>query len=98
MTSRTAKLTLIAGGALLALQAGAQTAPGSPAGPAAAAETALTPSEALKLAAAPVAMAKPGRLVRITAAGSVILLADGTVARAQMAQIVPPAPGFVYER
>ena len=33
-----------------------------------------------------------------TAAGSVIILADGKVAHATLAQIQPPAPGFVYER
>ena len=34
----------------------------------------------------------------IVAAGSVIILADGIVANASMAQIQAPAPGFVYER
>ncbi len=34
----------------------------------------------------------------VTAAGSVIVLSDGIVANATMAQIQPPAPGFVYER
>lgn len=33
-----------------------------------------------------------------TAAGSVIVLADGIVANAAMAQIQPPADGFAYER
>jgi hypothetical protein len=37
-------------------------------------------------------------LQRVTAAGSVIVLADGIVANARMAQVQPPAPGFVYER
>jgi hypothetical protein len=34
----------------------------------------------------------------VTAAGSVIILADGKVVHATLAQIQPPAPGFVYER
>lgn len=34
----------------------------------------------------------------VTAAGSVIILSDGIVANATMAQIQTPAPGFVYER
>ena len=34
----------------------------------------------------------------VTAAGSVIILVDGIVANASIAQIHPPAPGFVYER
>jgi hypothetical protein len=34
----------------------------------------------------------------VTAAGSVIILADGKVAHATLAQILPPSPGFVYER
>jgi CelD/BcsL family acetyltransferase involved in cellulose biosynthesis len=34
----------------------------------------------------------------IGAAGSVIVLADGIVANAILAQIQPPADGFVYER
>ena len=47
----------------------------------------------VKAAKAPVAVA-----TIITAAGSVIVLADGIVANATMAQIQPPADGFVYER
>jgi hypothetical protein len=34
----------------------------------------------------------------VTAAGSVIILLDGIVANATLAQIQSPAPGFVYER
>jgi hypothetical protein len=34
----------------------------------------------------------------VTAAGSVIILADGIVANAALAQIQAPADGFVYER
>ena len=34
----------------------------------------------------------------VTAAGSVIILSDGIVANATVAQIQAPAPGFVYER
>jgi hypothetical protein len=36
--------------------------------------------------------------VTVSAAGSVIILADGIVANAVMAQIQAPATGFVYER
>lgn len=51
----------------------------------------------------PVAVAANARaaspsVTRVTAAGSVIVLADGIVANATIAQILPPAPGFVYER
>ena len=42
--------------------------------------------------------ATPTSAMMITAAGSVIILSDGIVANATMAQIQPPAPGFVYER
>ena len=52
-----------------------------------------------KTAAANVKTAKPAAaLATITAAGSVIVLADGIVANATLAQIQPPADGFVYER
>jgi arginine/ornithine N-succinyltransferase beta subunit len=37
-------------------------------------------------------------LTMVTAAGSVLILSDGIVAGAVMAQIQAPAPGFVYER
>lgn len=51
-----------------------------------------TTGPGLKVAAAPPSVRA------VTAAGSVIILADGIVANATMAQILPPAPGFVYER
>lgn len=51
------------------------------------------------LATAPAARAaNPPPILRTTAAGSVILLSDGKMAEARIAQILPPAPGFVYER
>jgi hypothetical protein len=40
----------------------------------------------------------PASTTTVTAAGSVIILSDGIVANATMAQIESPAPGFVYER
>ena len=50
--------------------------------------------------AANIKAAKPAVAVAatVTAAGSVIFLADGIVANATLAQIQPPADGFVYER
>jgi hypothetical protein len=42
--------------------------------------------------------ATPASTATITAAGSVLVLADGIVANAVAAQIQPPAQGFVYER
>jgi len=48
--------------------------------------------------AANVKAAKPTLGATVTAAGSVIVLADGIVANATLAQIQPPADGFVYER
>jgi hypothetical protein len=53
----------------------------------------------MQTAAASVKGAKPTvALATITAAGSVIVLADGIVANATLAQIQAPADGFVYER
>lgn len=53
----------------------------------------------MQTAAASVKAAKPVvAMTTITAAGSVIVLADGIVANAALAQIQPPANGFVYER
>jgi hypothetical protein len=50
-------------------------------------------------AAANVKAAKPVvAMTTIAVAGSVIVLADGIVANAILAQIQPPADGFVYER
>lgn len=40
----------------------------------------------------------PATATRVNAAGSVLLLVDGKVANATLAEIRPPAPGFVYER
>lgn len=42
--------------------------------------------------------ASPASTMRMTAAGSVIVLADGMVANATMTQFHTPARGFVYER
>lgn len=39
-----------------------------------------------------------GATTTVHAAGSVLLLADGIVADARTAQVLPPAPGFQYER
>jgi hypothetical protein len=53
----------------------------------------------MQTAAASVKGAKPSvALATITAAGSVIVLADGIVANAALAQMQAPADGFVYER
>ncbi len=53
----------------------------------------------MQTAAASAKVAKPTvAMATITAAGSVIVLADGIVANAALAQIQPPAAGFVYER
>jgi hypothetical protein len=94
---RLAPLTLIAASALFATQASAQspapqTRKAAPA-PKAVSATAKAP-KTLTAAAASNAAAP----VTITAAGSVIVLADGIVANAVTAQIAPPAEGFVYER
>lgn len=48
--------------------------------------------------AANVKAVKPVLAATVTAAGSVIVLADGIVANATLAQIQPPADGFMYER
>ena len=67
------------------------------------AESAAQPRGATEMsktqtAAANVETAKPLPATTTTAAGSVIVLADGIVANAVVAQIQPPADGFVYER
>ncbi len=59
---------------------------------------ASTAASPVTLSAAATRGAGNPALRTITAAGSVIVLADGIVANASMAQIPPPAPGFVYER
>jgi hypothetical protein len=107
MKTRLARLSLIVGGAVLALQAFAQ----SPAQPDDAATAAayraavgaarvLAPTDsATTIAANAVKVASPKPSSRmVTTAGSVLLLSDGVVSHASMAQIHPPAPGFVYER
>jgi predicted lipid-binding transport protein (Tim44 family) len=90
------KLTLISSCALIALPAFAQ----SSAQPRSAAKTtaAKTPANAPKTLTAAANAANPASVTTVTAAGSVIVLSDGIVANATMAQIQPPAPGFVYER
>ncbi len=82
------EMSLIACGALMATHAVAQSD-----GRAAAKKT--------QTAAANVAKAAKPTLAAVTsiaAAGSVIVLADGIVANATVAQIQAPADGFVYER
>lgn len=101
------KLTLIAGGAVLASHAIAQSPvqPGSAAAttvPRALASTPWSPTETVTAAAAAAAnigAASPTPVKRmVTAAGSVIILVDGKVAQSTIAQIHPPAQGFMYER
>lgn len=97
------KLTLIAGGAVLASHAIAQSPvqPGSAAAttiPRAPASTPWSPTETVT-AAANIGAASPTPVKRmVTAAGSVIILVDGKVAQSTIAQIHPPAQGFMYER
>ena len=86
------KLFAILGCALLSLPAAAQ----SRAEPAKA--KAAAPAPKVLAAATPAKVSTPMAAVTISAAGSVILLSDGIVANASIAQIQPPAPGFVYER
>ena len=94
------KLSLISCFALMATHAFAQ----SSAQPRSAATTAASkaPMAAPKAqsVAANIKAAKPtfAATATVTAAGSVIVLADGIVANATLAQIQPPADGFVYER
>lgn len=97
------KLTLIAGGAVLASHANAQSPvqPGSAAAttlPRALDSTPWSPPETVT-AAAKIGTASPTPVKRmVTAAGSVIFLVDGIVAQANIAPIHPPAQGFMYER
>lgn len=84
----------LVGAAVLATPAGAQTAPASPAAAAPDREPGPTRTAGVDLKTPPAAR----DLQRVTAAGSVIVLADGIVANARIAQVLPPAPGFVYER
>ena len=104
MTTRFLPLTVIAA---LAMPAFAQTAlpqgsasttaaPGVPTGAATGAPKTVAVVTAGKADGRAPARA-PGA-TSIAAAGSVIVLADGIVANATIAQILPPAPGFVYDR
>ena len=94
---------LIAGCAALALPTAAQ--PVTPQGqvatvPAPTATAAAPKAVAVVTAAgsdARAAARTPGT-TRVTAAGSVIILADGIVANAAFAQVLPPTHGFAYER
>ena len=97
------KLTFVAGGAMLASHAIAQTPvqPGNAAEtavPRAPASTPWSPTDTVTAAAnIGAASAKPVRRM-VTAAGSVMILVDGKVAQATIAQVHPPAQGFMYER
>jgi len=91
------KLTLVSSCALAGLPAlaAAPTQPhSSQAQPQPTVAAAPTPSSSSTMPRARTGAA----VVTITAAGSVIVLADGIVAQARLARIDPPAPGFVYER
>ena len=68
----------------------------SVAGGAARPQTAAAPARAADRAAD--RGANRAAVGRVTAAGSVMVLADGIVVHADVADIRPPAPGFVYER
>lgn len=91
----------IAGCALLATQVFAQSTPAAQVAPKAvakpAAKPASKPTQFTTADAGPRA-SEQTRASTFTAAGSVIVLADGIVANATMAQIQPPADGFAYER
>jgi hypothetical protein len=94
------KLTLISSCALVATHASAQSSATNPTTAAAttAADAATPPAPKTLTAAANAKTVAPAAATKVTAAGSVIMLADGIVANARIAQIQPPAPGFVYER
>ncbi|MBL8344564.1 MAG: hypothetical protein JNN03_03915 [Rubrivivax sp.] len=101
-----ARLTLISSCALMSTLvsapafAQATSPPRATPGIQAATPTLAAPASAPKpvAVAANARVASPASVTRVTAAGSVIILADGIVANATIAQILPPAPGFVYER
>ena len=100
-----AKLTLIAAGAALASQAVAQSSarPDDDSATAAPKAAASEPKPPASTATTTVAVNSripvPAPVARtVNAAGSVLVLVDGVVVRAAIAQIQPPAPGFVYER
>ena len=101
-------LTGFAACSLLAAQANAQTlvAPAAPTKLAvqqapALASTATTATTAMKLRVAARGMAStkgPSPVTTlVAAAGSMLVLADGIVAHAHTAQVLPPAAGFQYE-
>jgi len=71
--------------------------PGAGPAPAKAANERAGAPKTLVAAASP-RTAAPTAVVKIAAAGSLIVLEDGIVANAAIAQIRPPAPGFQYER
>jgi hypothetical protein len=105
--NRLAALILLAGFAGVATQAVAQSATAQPsrkpAATKAAAKPAKAPADAPRklVAAAPAAGAVTANVASLslfTAAGSVVVLADGIVANAAFAQVQPPADGFVYEQ
>lgn len=96
---------LIAGWALLATQAFAQSASAPPIGAAQAAPKAATKAVAkpgkplqVKTADAGTRAAVTAQPGIITAAGSVLVLEDGIVANVTFAQVEAPADGFAYER
>jgi hypothetical protein len=95
---RLAQLFLAPNLALVAAQALAL-----PAIPAAVAPTAPTAPTVVAAAPAPQGAAGAPAAITVTAtrfaaAGSVFHVADGVVVHAAYARVVPPAPGFVYER
>ncbi len=97
------KLTLIAGGALLALPAFAHgpAQPGDAVAAAALVASASAPKSptVTTKVATTASAAMPATVTKtVIATGNVLVLADGIVASAAIAQIHPPAPGFVYER
>lgn len=105
MTSRPSFLSIAACLLLLGASAQAQAAEparlaAAPVAPKAAEPRAAAPAAraAVRQVAATGTSARPGTTTVVQAAGSVIVLADGIVANAAVAQIQPPAEGFVYER
>ena len=82
----------------MAAHAAAQSSAPPSAAAASTAVEAATPASKTLTAAANAKTTAPASATKVTAAGSVIMLADGIVANARVAQIQPPAPGFVYER
>lgn len=107
MKPRLVKLCLISGCALLANQAHAQ-APAQPV-PSGVQSALRATDNAPKPPASTTKLAAVGRvdglsavptpdITRATAAGSVLILVNGVVTRATLAQIQPPGAGFEYER